>query len=779
MNIKKKPIAAAISGVLTLSGPAVLAQGMLEEVIVTAQKREQSVSDLGLSVTAFTGDTMRDLGWTQPRDLAAQTPGLIINNTMGDSQPAVMIRGIGINDFNTNTNPGVGVYVDEVVKPIPAMLGFSLFDMDRVEVLKGPQGTLYGQNTTGGAVSFHTKRPSDELEGYVSGDFGNYDRYSFEGAIGGPITDNLRGRISGITTRQNEGYQEDVFTGDEHGEVERSAVRAQLAMDFGDSVDAILRYTHGEDTSDNQYPQVADGLDVMQAYYYTFYDGTQNSLDYLDALKGDNEAFLDNKYDSLGLTVTADLGFATLTSVTGYDEMDHRNVLPFAGTELRMQNADYRGEVESFSQEFRLTSNEGELVDWILGLYYGDVEQDNISDLDLTDGFGYLFFLYELTALPEFTQTKVSYGQELTTLAIFGHTEWHLGDNFKLTVGARYAQDDLDYDVVMSSYRTPACSGALCDIADLYYGLADYDSAFSTYLNLSDGGQFDGVRSDGIFAQKEDSVDESHLTWRLGLDWTPNDDYLFYGNIATGTKAHGFYGGLATTETAYGAYNPEEIMSYELGFKLALLDRTLQLDGAVFYYEYEDQQILASTDPGIGIPNDILTNLGESEITGAELDLTWAPVDGLTTRFTAAWLDTELTDTSISTALPPFPGTQLEEGSELAYAPELTVSGLVRYDFSISQNVAAFVQVDADYTDEQLALPGREDTTLDSRTLWNGRIGIQSATGSWEASLWGRNLGDEEYATYRYVVLPGSWNEHFGMPRTYGLTLRYNFGAGY
>ncbi len=779
MKIKQKPIAAAVSGLLALSAPATFAQGVLEEVIVTAQKREQSVSDLGLSVTAFDGDTMRALGWEQPRDLAAQTPGLVINNTMGDSQPAVMIRGIGINDFNTNTNPGVGVYVDEVGKPIPAMLGFALFDMDRVEVLKGPQGTLYGQNTTGGAVSFHTKRPTDELEGYISGDIGNYERASLEAGIGGPITENLRGRISGIYTRQDEGFQEDVFTGDDHGEVERSAIRAQLAADFGDSVDAILRYTHGEDSSENQFPQLSDGLDVMQYYYYSFYDGDQASLDYFDILKGDNEAFLDNEYDSLGLTITADLGFATLTSVTGYDEMEHRNVLPFPGTELAVQNADYRGEVESLSQEFRLTSNEGELVDWILGLYYGNVEQDNVSDLDLTDGFGYLFFLYELTAQPEFTQVQTAYDQELESLAIFAHTEWHLSDSVKLTAGARYAEDELDYDVTMSSFQTPACTGGLCDVLDIYYGLADFDSAFSSFLNFSDFGQFDGVRSGGIFAEKSDTVKEEHFTWRLGLDWAPNDDYLFYANVATGTKAHGFYGGLATTERAYDAYNPEDIMSYELGFKLALLDRSMQFDGAVFHYQYEDQQILASTDPGIGIPNDILTNVGESEITGAELDLTWAPVDGLTMRFTAAWLDSELTDTSISTALPAFPGTELEEGESLAFAPELTFSGLIRYDFSISDRLGAFVQVDGDYSDEQYALPGRPDSNLDSRTLVNGRLGLVSASGSWEASLWGRNLGDEEYNTYRYFAVPGTSNNHIGAPRTYGLTVRYNFGAGY
>ncbi len=773
MKLSRKPLALAVSGFMAVGAANTLAQGMLEEVVVTAQKREQGMSDLGISVTAFSGDVMRDLGMEKPIDLAAQTPGLVIQNILGDAQPAMMIRGVGITDFNTNTNPGVGVYVDEVYKPIAAQMGFSLFDMQRVEVLKGPQGTLYGQNTTGGAVSFFTNRPTEEFEAYLSGTVGNYERTEFEGGISGPLTDSIRGRLSGIRTDQGEGFQDDLITGDDHGEIERTGVRAQLEVDFSDTVQGIFRYTYGRDKSDSQVSRV-DSLELYQAYYYTFFDGAQSDIDHYDILLGEEESRLDNTSHQFGMTFNADLGFATLTSVTGYDELEHRNIHPFDGTELAVQNGDFGGDLESFTQEFRLTSNEGELVDWILGLYYSDISQDNFNKLDLTDGLGFLFYYYGLTDTVAFTDVNTKYDQTLETLAAFAHTEWHVGDNWKVTAGIRFARDELDYKVVSLS-SSPPCTGELCDVIDLYYGLTDYDSAFATFLNFSDGGVADGPRENGIFATKKDSADEDSITWRLGLDWAPTDDVLVYGNVANGTKAQGFFGGLASNSPAYVPYDPEELMAYELGFKLGLLEGTMQLNGAVFFYDYEDQQMLVDFDPGIGLAQPVLTNIAESEITGAELELNWAPVDGLTMRFTGSWLDTELTDNAVSSPLPVFPGAEPVEGEDLAYAPEFTFSGLVRYDFSVGDTWGAFVQVDGNYADTQLSLPARRDLELDSQSIINARAGFLAQDGTWDISIWGKNLGDDEFSTYRYALIDGSMNAYVGPRRTYGLTLRYNF----
>ncbi len=789
MKPSKRPLAVAIAGILAVESGAVLAQGILEEVVVTAQKREASVTDLGLTVTAFSGDTLRSLGVDQPIDLAAQTPGLVINNTLGDSQPAVMIRGVGLNDFNTNANPGVAVYVDENYQAIGAMLTFSMYDIDRVEVLKGPQGTLYGRNTTGGAVSIFTKQPTEELDGYISGDFGDYDRSRIEGAIGTGLTDSVRFRVSGFKERQREGYQTDLITGKDHGEKDKYGVRGQLAIDFSDTVDAVIRYTYGKDESDSQIPQIAEGLATLQFYYYTFYQGTQNDIDFYDVLKGDQESFLDITQDSVGVTLNADLGFATLTSVTSYDEVDHRNVVEAVGVENPIQHLDYGGELENFSQELRLTSNEAEIVDWIVGLYYSDTKQDNVSSIDVTGGIGAgLYYVYGLTDGVQMTQADVIYDQQMETMAVFAHTEWHLSDTLKLTVGARFSRDDLDYDVMMV---TPGpCDGPACAVA-ADYGLLDADSAFNTLLNYGEFltwyyGGAEGApptpRTNAVTSANSDSKKEDNFSWRLALDYTPADEVLLFGSVSNGVKSHGFHGGIVLFDDGYQPYDPEDLLAYELGAKVGLLDGNMQVNGAVFYYDYEDLQAIASLDPGIGLPNDVLTNFAEAKITGAELDVTWSPVGGLTTRVGASWLDTELKDPDISSSVPVFPGLEPVKGADLAYAPEFTLSALVRYDFNISSGLDMYLQVDGDYSDEQLTYPGRPDSVLVDRTIYNARIGIRDTEDRWEVALYGRNLGDEEYNTYSYSTNDGSFSDfgpvqenHIGNPRIYGLNLQYNF----
>lgn len=791
MEFKRKPVALGVSCVLAMGTSVAHAQGAIEEITVTAQKREATASDLGLSVTAFSGDTMRQLGWDQPIDLAAQTPGLIINNTVGDSQPAIMIRGIGVNDFNLNTNPGVAVYVDEVPKAITAMLSFSLFDMDRVEVLKGPQGTLYGQNTTGGAVSFYTKAPTDDFDGYVSGDFGDYGYRSFEGAVGGPLTDNLRMRVSGIKTDQDDGYQEDLLTpGKTLGALDRGAARLQVAADFGDNVEATLRHTWGRDKSEQQMPRVYSGLDYMQFYYYTSYTGTQADIGHFDVLLGNNRSYVDKTLNSTGLTVNANLGFATLTSVTGYDDMDHLTVIPFAGSETRIQNANYGGKLESLTQELRLTSNESELVDWIVGLYYSDTDQDNVSELDGTDGIGFALYYFGLHSDPTTPLlVPAASTQNVKTTAAFVHTEWNVTDNVKLTAAARVSKDKLEYTTSTSSL-SPACDGPLCEVLDTYYGIADLDSAFNTLINYYAfvGGSTE-VRSNGIIAEGSGSKDDTQVTWRAGVDWNVTDNLLLYGNVSRGSKALGFYGGVSIAPEGYVPYKPEEVNAVEAGFKYGT--DTLSLNGAAFYYDYKDQQLSVDFVSGIGtLVNTVLTNIAKSEITGAELELTWVPTDGLTTRFSVAALDTKIKDNAVSNPTPIAPGGRPAIGAQLANAPELSLSGFVRYDFPVASN-RAYVQLDGNWVDDHLALAGRLDNKLEAYGLINARIGtnIEIQGGTLEVALYGRNLADEEYSTYKYTlgdptqapfVAPGTFTDlwtmqHVGPPRTYGISLSYQF----
>ncbi|MCY4363883.1 MAG: TonB-dependent receptor plug domain-containing protein, partial [Gammaproteobacteria bacterium] len=239
----------------------------IEEIIVTAQKREQSLNDVSVAVTVFTGDAIREQRLGQPIDLAAQTPNLNINETFGNTITNVSIRGLGLNDYAVNNNPAAGIYVDEVYLVSPAMLGFQLFDMERVEVLKGPQGTLYGRNTTAGAMRFISRKPTEEFEGYLSADYGRYDHFLLEGALGGRIAEGLTGRVAVQTSQRNDGFQLNRASGEKVGEIDRTTWRGLLNWQPSENLDILLNVHGGVDKSDtllikvdNVFTPVDDGI---------------------------------------------------------------------------------------------------------------------------------------------------------------------------------------------------------------------------------------------------------------------------------------------------------------------------------------------------------------------------------------------------------------------------------------------------------------------------------------------------------------------------------------
>ena len=768
MNVKKTLVYSAVVTALASMCNQALAQ-QLEEVVVTAQKREQSIQELGLAITAFTGDDIQKMGMEQPIDLASQTTGMSIGNALGSSNPAITVRGVGINDFNTNTNPGVAVYVDEIYQPIPATLSFGLFDIDRIEVLKGPQGTLYGRNATGGAVSFISKRPTDELDGYIRLNAGNYEYLNAEGAIGGPISDNVRYRLAGTWTDQGVGHQDVLVpTGDpwvpgngenvgDHGKIERYSVRGQLEVDLSDTFTARISISSGKDQSDSLLPSMVDEetLALAQLYYYTYWGGPTS---YNSVLMDDvnDPPKVDMKSNSGNLYLDWDLGFATLNSVTGYLDMDHEIENEFVGTELPVQKLTFGGNVQQLSQELRLTSNEGDLVDWIVGLYYSKTEQESESALEQTYGLGFLSYLYGFNAFGEQVGSATISEQEQESLGLFVHTEWHLNDEFKLTVAGRVSKDTLEYDAqVVDRWSTSLSDQPL---ADLFNALLGPDP-------------ITGLRTNGVIAANaDDDNKENSFSWKLALDYTPNEDWLFYVSASSGFKNQGFFGGAGPLSSQYIAYKPEEILSYELGFKATLADGALQLNGAAYQYTLDYPQVIVSEDIGIGVPNDVLWNVREAQGKGFELDLAWVPTDALLIKLGLSYLDSEMSDVSATGITLFFP---LIEGAPASYAPKWTYNGMVRYDIPVGSNLNVYLQSDFAYRDDAQSFAGRDNTTMESHTLVNARIGIGRADGQWEVAVWAKNLTDEEYSGYTYQIL-GPMEMHQA-PRTYGVSLSRYF----
>ena len=759
LNTRRKPITLALAA-LALSASAATQAQQLEEVVVTAQKRAQSVNDIGLSVTAFSGDMVDKLGFTETSDIALQTPGLEVQPTFGNAYPAFIIRGVGVNDYSPNTNPGVAVYVDEAYVPTAPMLSFGLYDIDRIEVLKGPQGTLYGRNTTGGAIAVHTRKPTDEVEGYIKGGAGNYDYSNLEAAIGGGLTDNVRARVSGFWTNQDEGFQEDVLSSRDLGEIDQYGARAQLGFDLGDNFDALVRYTYGRDKSDSAYYR-PNSLEGSRAYLYTNYNGPD--LDENEILLGNQPTpKFDNTLNSWGLNMNWDLGFATLTSVTAYDDFDYGGMTDWASTELTVQTVDYAGNIDNRSQELRLTSNEGDLVDWIVGLYWSKTDTTSDNALRQDYGFGYVFYAYGFydAPFPGVAGATNSFDQTLETAGIFIHTEWHLSEKFKGTLGIRYSEDDLDYGMSLDGTGEP-CSSLCTDSG--FPDITESQTGFWEFVAPS--GRTGNQIASGKGKDQHDAV-----PWKVGLDYLPNNDWLVYGSVSKGFKSHGFFGGLAPFDEQFEPYKPEELLAYEVGFKATLAEGRVQLNGAVFYYDYEDQQVIVSQDIMMGVPNDVLSNLNESEITGAELDFTWVPLDGLQINLGYSYLDTEITDKGTSSPLPLF--TEFDD-DKLSMAPEHSFNGLVRYQWNVSSALYAAVQTSFSYRDEALSYAGRSATEMDSRTVIDGRISVGTIDEHWEVALWGKNLADEEYANFKTVLIDPMTMD--APPRTYGVELRYNF----
>lgn len=737
------------------------AHAQIEEIVVTAQKREQSLNDVPVAVTAFTGEDMKQLGQTQPIDLAGQTPGLSIGNALGSSNPAITVRGVGINDFNTNTNPGVAVYVDEIYQPIPASLSFGLFDMERVEVLKGPQGTLYGRNATGGAVSFVTRKPTDELDGHVSADVGNFGYTSIEAAFSGPLTERISGRLSGLRMNQSEGFQtvKDPAGGSDqgdHGKVDRSAVRGQLDFNLSDNVDLLLAYTYGVDTSDSPLPSMLDdGLAGAQygtyGYAYTYWAGPTCHNCVLMSDPSDPPQ-VDMESRAWNATLNWDLGFATLTSVTGGIDMDHLVENDFAGTELAAQNIAYGGNVKQISEEIRLTSNESEFVDWIVGLYYSKTEQDNRSDIDLThSGFGVFSYWYGFSYYNDPIGAATVYDQSQESLGVFVHTEAHVNDQIRLTGAVRFSQDTLDYDaqVLDTSPDTVFSDQPLADLLNAFF--------------------LDGPRVNNVIAENSDHDNkENSITWKVGADYFIKEDTMIYASASSGFKNQGFYGGLGPFSSQYLPYKPESNLSFEAGFKSTMADGRLQLNGAAYKYILEDPQAIVSEN--IGLRNDVMWNFGEAEGVGAELDMTWVPNENWTIKFGTSWLNSEVTDETVE-GKDIFPGAELINGAPMAYAPEWTYNGVIRYDTPMKSN-NFFAQIDFDHRGDAQSFAGRMDTLMESRTLLNARMGVAEQDGQWELALWAKNLAETEWSGYSYQML-GSVEMHQA-PRTFGVSFTFN-----
>lgn len=713
-----------------------LQERVIEEVLVTAQKRQQSLMEVGISVAVAGEKEIRDRRINMVTDITLFTPNASIKENVPGLMPIITIRGVGLNDFNAANNPATGVYVDEISLSSLALLSSDFFDLERIEVLKGPQGTMYGRNSTAGALNITTAKP--DLEAFsarlIAG-AGSYDALELEGMLNIPLSDSLGLRLAAKGIDQGEGYWDNDFTGDNIGQRDVQMARAQLLWRPSERTDVLFKLENQRGRSELGSSEFFGAVPTVGTSDCPGQPACSNFLGYSDTdgdpFQGSWSVSPDYDLDQQIATakINVDFELATLTLVTGYIDFDRKYESDVDASPMKILDFINTDEVEQFSQEVRL-AGEADALLWQVGAFYA---KDTIK----TTYAGQLQALLNTTT---FSAADI----EAESQAIFANAEWMMSDKLTLIAGLRATQED------------KSNSGYTRDLVSEFPGSGLSGAPFGSPAI--------------ILASIDDEIDDTSVDWKLGLNWQLEDDTLVYLSASQGTKSGGFFTGVATTSEQLLPYDAETLTAYELGIKGRANDYGVSYEASLFYYDYEDVQTYISDTTG-AVPVNRLDNVKGATIYGLDLMGQWRPplVEALTLSAGIGILDTELEAFEGSSGVVP-------KGNEQPDAPDLTANLAASYDFNLTDSLAAQFAVDGRYQSEAFH-DALNDPLLVSDSYWvfNARLSTYLED-RWEFIAWGKNLADEEYVVQGSNQLPlGNGFRVYGPPRTYGITVIRHF----
>lgn len=738
---------AAIGPLMTAGGVA-QAQSALEEIIVTAQHREQSLQGVGVSVTALGADQISDLGVTSSSDLGRIAPGVVFAPTSGMGS-AMSMRGISQSDFSPIQEAPNSIYVDDVYLGVN-MASFSAYDLERIEILRGPQGTLFGRNSTGGLARFITAKPTDNFEGYAEAGVGAYNDYWVEGAVSGPFSDRVRGRLA-VKREQADGWWKNRAPGGKDAmETDILGVRGQIEFDVTDnflarlsiSYDQQPKHLMGTFKTKNFYFD-ANGLPAPQpADLDAWGTGPGNNLfgyrdPYSDAQTSayDNRGFLKNDSTSPTLFLQWTLGSTTLTSVTSYSdfgslygEEDDGSPIDFAGAKTRL-------DVRQWSQEFRGTGSIGS-HQWTAGVYYLDI------DTDYSGGFFFPLLSGSDFAFDNYQNMK----QKTQSLAAYGQMEWQLADRLTLITGLRYTHDRKTFDSQV--YFRELGNGYSGGTGSTVYpppGLLVYDFREATVGNLA-------KQSEGLWSGK------------VQLDYKLDAGGLIYAGISRGVKGAGFNGNLGgALSVEETPFKSEAVTTFEVGSKFDLLDKRLRLNSSVYYYDYKDYQGYAFN----GVQG-VVGNY-DGRFYGAELEIQANLPGDVFVSLAGSYTDTRVSD--VPTA---YLGVRDQEA---VLAPKWIANGYVRKDFPAGPGTLGAMW-SFDYVSDRYASIDNNPATFVAGSFVNNlRLTYTFDDAGLEFAAFVNNVADVDRQTfvYDFVATTGGAGSIYDKPRTWGLSVRKKF----
>jgi iron complex outermembrane receptor protein len=764
-KVKKSALlgTAALVCVGGMTAPALAQSNVFaDEITVTAQKREESAQDVGISITALSGEQMQSLGYTNAQEVTAMAAGVATLQPNGEANYAVGIRGVANNDFTTNVESPVAIYVDETYISQMSGAGFLLFDIDRVEILRGPQGTLFGRNATGGLVHYVTVKPTtDSVNGYANVTYGSFQRVKAQGAVNLPMGDSLSARLS-MSTHQGGGYVENRLNPDNDlNNANETAGRLQIRYQPTDNFDLLLNGRFGKQNIRTGFFEYASavfpdgnltpGVPNVDLGGYVDLDG--------DVYAGDYDFTGRNELDTWGFSgrIDWDLGFAELTSITDYQSVERDYMEDSDASPVDYLRFFLTTDATQFSQELRL-AGEIDSFKWLLGAYYLDLD---INDSNGAISVGLFEGLFgDTVANLGFNGVRNPYETTSQSWSIFGQFEVSLAERLTFIGGFRYIDEDKThmYNNYISDFPLTANSGLDPNTVDLFDAVAPYN----------------GARAD------------QEVAARVQLNYQLSDSILTYLSWNRGTKAGGFNAPLLPTDIyvtdAFMNYDPETLDAYEFGFKASFADGRARLNGAVYYYDYKDYQAFSI----IGL--DTFTLNSQAETKGFELELQAAPVDGFDMMFGVAYIDAEITDVpgvTVDIDTPAGLVTAILPGATVrpVQTPKWNLNGLLRYEVPVGAGRVAF-QVDGQYrTEHFFTLLGTQASTEDGYFIGNAAVTWTAPNDKLSLRAFVQNLTDEEYLVQTFDLsgnltnggLFGLAEQYYGRPRMWGVSANYSF----
>ena len=715
-----------------------------DEILVTAFRREESLQNVGASVTALSAERLRTSRINDVSDLASYSPSLDIKENVPGALPVITIRGIGLDDFSTTGSPAAGVYIDEVPLSSPGLMSAELYDLARVETLKGPQGTLYGRNTTAGAINIISARPTKDLEGYARASFGNYDTLNVEGMLNVPLSETAQLRFSLKTIQQFRGFwHSDLLADGSPGNRDIGSRniwlgRAQLALQPTDDLSINLKIEGERSRSELGVPKnfgtfkpgqpfvpcapvLAGKLDNSQCADAFGYQNTHSN-----PFHGDWVGTFPYNIDEVNLTAKVDYtaGDYKITSVTSYIDFKRLYHIDVDGTPLQQFDFIEDEKVRQFTQELRV-ARDTRLADFLVGAFYS---RDRVlgNNTNLLDQWPLLLFGGAGGG------GKTLYNQTTRSMAAFANATWHVTDKLDLITGLRYTHEERHY-----------AGGTIFTNESPQLGVVS-----------------------GLI---DDRIKDSNITYKIGLNYRLTDDVLVYGSIARGVKSGGFFSGFTTSTLQLLPYEPESVVAYEVGAKTRLAPG-LTINAAGFYYDYGNPQtFIRYLDPVTGISIQKVGNVDSAKVYGADIDASVRPFVGLTLSTGIGLLHSSLSSFASGSGIIP-------SGNRLPNAPTLSLNGLVRYEWNIGK-LRASVQGETHHSSAVFKEAGN-DPLVASGAFWlfNARVGLAGDGDRWEASIFGKNLGNKQYVVQGVnLATLGFVNRNYNAPRTYGAELFFRF----